>query len=99
MADPQALRTTIDDLLYRIDMIPRIDAARSDLCDQHALHRQAARDLAAYLTTTYGARIADKAWTNTIRMHGISSSGTSGLVQAFRNWIAAAERRIGLIDA
>lgn len=96
--DPQLVQSTIADLRHRLDALPSISAAAADLADQHRQHRAASEALADHLRTAYGARIADKAWTNTIRMHGISSSGTAGLQQAFRNWIAAAERKLAAIE-
>ncbi|CAM3168276.1 hypothetical protein SAMN04488021_11869 [Paracoccus aminovorans] len=96
--DPHLIRETIADLRQRLDALPSIDSRTGDLMDQHRRHRAAAEALADHLRTAYGARIAAKAWTNTIRMHGISSSGTSGLHQASRNWIAAAERKLAAIE-
>lgn len=92
--DPHQIRETIADLRQRLDALPSIDGRADDVMDQHRRHRAKAEALADHLRTTYGARIADKAWTNAIRMHGISSSGTAGLHQAFRNWVAAAERKL-----
>ncbi|WP_374425941.1 hypothetical protein [Paracoccus sp. (in: a-proteobacteria)] len=55
--------------------------------------REGEAELANYLRATYDARISEKPWTNTIRMCGVSSSATAGLLAAFRNWAAAAERK------
>lgn len=96
--DLQSIRDTVADLRARLDALPAISSAAGDLADQHRQHRAAAELLADHLRTAYGARIADKAWTNTIRMHGINSSGTAGLQQALRNWIAAAERKLATIE-
>lgn len=89
--DPDTLRATIADLQARLDALPTIDRSLGS----HHRHREAAEALADHLRSAYGARIHDGVWTNTIRMHGISSSGTAGLQAAFRNWLAAALRRIG----
>ncbi|WP_028712069.1 MULTISPECIES: hypothetical protein [unclassified Paracoccus (in: a-proteobacteria)] len=96
--DPQLVQSTIADLRQRLDALPMIGDNAAGWADQHRQHRAAAEALADHLRATYGARIHDKAWTNTIRMHGISSSGTAGLQQAFRNWIAAAERKLAAIE-
>ncbi|MFC3568374.1 hypothetical protein [Paracoccus simplex] len=96
--DPHQIRETIADLRQRLDALPSIDSNAANWAEQHRQHRAAAEALADHLRATYGARIHDKAWTNTIRMHGFSSSGTAGLQQAFRNWIAAAERKLAAIE-
>lgn len=88
------LRTTIADLRNRLDALPRISIENGCMMDQHRIHREAARNLGQYLTTTYGARVSERHDTNRIRMHGIASSGTSGLHGAFSNWIAAAEKKV-----
>lgn len=98
MIDPVTLRTAIKDLSARLSAMPEIDSTDGDIMDQCRRHRRASGELADHLRATYGARIHEKAWTNTIRMCGISSSGTSGLAGAFRNWIVAAERRMRLGD-
>lgn len=95
--DPNTLRATVADLRGRLDALPTIDRCPGR-DDQHRRHRKAAEALADHLRATYGARIHDKAWTHTIRLHGISSSGTAGLQTAFHNWIAAAERRIAALE-
>ncbi len=96
MADISALRATIADLSARLEALPSVSG---DLLYERdaawVAYKQAELDLADYLCATYGARIADKAWTCTIRMHGISSSGTSGRCGAMWNWLRAAERKAG----
>lgn len=86
------------DLQARLDALPSISSDANDLADQYRQHRAAAENLADQLRAAYGARITNKVWTNTIRIHGISSSGTAGLQQAFRNWISAAERKLAAIE-
>lgn len=98
MADPDILRTSIDDLHARLASFPSIDSSAGDIMDQHRCHRLASDQLADYLRAAYSAQILEEAWTNTIRMHGIRSSSTSGLCNAFRNWIAAAEKRLAASD-
>lgn len=91
----QVLRTTIDDLKSRLDAMPECDFVHSPAWEASwAERKRAADEIAAYLTATYGARIVDKAWTHTIRMHGISSSCISGLTGLFWNWLRAAECRL-----
>lgn len=88
------LRTIITDLRARLDALPRIDSTRGDLMDQHRAHRAAAQQLGEYLTETYGALVRERHDANTITMQKIRSSSTGGLHGAYRNWIAAAERRL-----
>ncbi len=98
MAQPEILRSTIADLRARLDAVPTIQSSTGDIMDEHRRFRAATEAIADHLRSTYGARIHNKAWTNTIRMHGISSSGTAGLDGAMRNWIAAVERRLSADD-
>lgn len=88
------LRTTITDLRKRMEALPRISIGNGCMMDQHRNHRAAVQELGRYLTETYGARVSERHDTNRIRMHGIASSGTSGLHGAFSNWIAAAEKKV-----
>lgn len=89
------LDATITDLRQRLDALPPIRMSSGvDLMDQHRRHRAAAEDLGRYLHATYGARITQRHDANRITMHHISSSSTSGLQGAFRNWLAAAEKRL-----
>ena len=55
--------------------------------------REGEAELAEYLRVTYGALIRAKGDTNTIRMCGITSSATAGLLATFRNWANAADRK------
>lgn len=95
--NPSQTRSTIVDLRQRLDTLPTIDSKAEDYADHHRRYRAAADALADYLRTAHGAKIADKAWTTTIRIHSINSSGTSGMAQAARNWIAAAERKLAAL--
>ncbi len=92
MAD---LRIIIDDLRQRLNQLPKIDSrSGEDMMDQHRVHRAAAQKLGEYLIEAYGALVRERSDTNSITMKKIRSSSTGGLHGAFRNWIAAAERRI-----
>lgn len=88
------LRATINDLRKCVNVLPKIEYSRGDFIEQHQRHREAARKLADYLTRTYGARIAERPDSNRITMHRISSTSTCGLIGAYQNWIAAAEKRL-----
>ncbi|WJS87275.1 hypothetical protein [Paracoccus sp. TOH] len=90
----QALKATIADLRQRIAALPEVRFSRGDYMEQHRTLREAARALGQYLADTYSARIAEKPDATRITMHRISSTCTSGLEGAFKNWIAAAERRL-----
>ncbi len=94
MADLDTVRATITDLRARLDALPDTSGVGIDYARKWRACKDAEQALADHLRATYGARIADKAWTHTIRMHGISSSGTSGQSGAFRNWLRAAERTV-----
>ncbi|MBK4215804.1 hypothetical protein JJJ17_07700 [Paracoccus caeni] len=90
MAD---LHFTICDLRQRISALPQVEYMRGDFLEQHKAHREAARALGQYLTETYGAKVSERHDANRITMHRITSTSTSGLIGAFQNWIAAAEKR------
>lgn len=94
MADLDTILATIADLRARLDALPDTSGVGIDHDRKWRAYKDAERALADHLRATYGARIADKAWTNTIRMHGISSSGTSGQIGAMWNWLRAAERKV-----
>ncbi len=97
MAQPdiQALRATIADLKSRLDALPPLEIIYSPGWEANrAEHKRAMSEIADYLTATHGARIKDHAWNHTIRMHGISSSCTSGLSSLLQNWLRAAERKV-----
>lgn len=59
----------------------------------HARHRAAMAGLAEQLAADVGARITERWDGARVRIGGISSSSTSGLGGALRNWIVAARRR------
>lgn len=62
--------------------------------DWWSRHRAAMEQCAAQLTARLGARINDR-WNGcSVRIAGLSSTSTSGMAGALRNWMAAAERRI-----
>lgn len=90
---PQVMET-VADLRRCINVLPRISHELGDMMDQHRQHRAAAERLGRYLGETYGARIAERPEITRITMHGISASSTGGMHAAFRNWVAAAERKL-----
>ena len=83
----------IADLRSRMARLPKIDSSRGDIMEQHRQLRSASEELGEQLTSAYGARITIRPDTNRIKMCGITSSSTGGLVGAFGNWIAAAEKK------
>lgn len=91
------LAATIADLRKCINVLPKIDTTRRDidLMEQHRRHRAAAQRLGQYLSETYDAKITERTDINRITMHRISSTSTGGLIGAYSNWIAAAEKRLG----
>lgn len=93
--DTITLAEAITDLRQRLADLPSINAGDSD---SHRRNRAAEDDLSDYLAQTYGARIHRKAWTNTVRMLSIASSGTSGIAGALHNWISGATRRIEKLE-
>lgn len=96
MAHPNipALRATIADLETRLVAMPSPESHNSSSWETSwDAYRNAENEIAEHLRIAYGARIAHKGYTNTIRMHGISSSCTSGLTGLFRNWLRAAESK------
>ncbi|SFY18438.1 hypothetical protein SAMN04244548_02989 [Paracoccus pantotrophus] len=96
---PSILRAIIADLQARLDALPSIDGSDyRGTADQHYKRREAAKVLAEYLRTKYGARITGLSYETRIRMHGIVSSCTAGQAGCFRNWIRAAERRIAAFE-
>lgn len=88
------LEAGIADLRASIAVLPGINARAGDLMDQHRRHRSACQRLGEYLTREHGARVAENHDCNRIRMHGITSTSTGGLIGAYHNWIAAAERKL-----
>lgn len=89
------LRVVISDLRQRTEnvWISADEHAKGDHSRRWKFVRQGETELADYLRATYGARIGYAHFSHIITMCGIRSSATSDLMQAFRNWAAAAEKK------
>lgn len=78
------------------------DAERSagtyadDPTGYHARHHAAMKALSVNLARQTGATINDRWDGARVRILGITSSSTTGIAGALRNWLAAARRKEGL---
>ena len=61
----------------------------------HQRHRTQMEALAKRLTAQFGARCNDRWDGARVRLHGITSTSTTGIAGALRNWLRAAKNRAG----
>lgn len=97
-SDMTHLSDVASDLRRSLNVLPGVDVETPyrDQMEQSRVLRAATARLGHYLTATYGARITEKPGVHhRVRMCGITSTGTGGLEAALRNWLAAADRRLG----
>lgn len=66
-----------------------------DPANWHARHRHEMDVLARRLKTEVGASINDRWDGANVRISGIRSTSTSGLAGALKNWLRAADARLG----